>query len=192
MEIWKDIPEYGGHYQASNLGRIRSKERIVKKLFGLTKKIVEQKYKTRILNPSKADKYGHLSVHLGVDNKKYTCAVHRLVLMAFVGNCPNGMECCHNNGDASDNRIENLRWDTHKNNNHDRKIHGNYKTGKNHPMYGKKMSEELKERLMKFHLGRKASAETKAKMSQAHKERWANVQKQKTIGVLPPVTMPTM
>jgi hypothetical protein len=192
MEIWKDIPEYGGHYQASNLGRIRSKERIVKKLSGLTKKIVEQKYKGKILNPTKADKYGHLSVHLGVDNKKYICAVHRLVLMAFVGKCPDGMECCHNNGDASDNKIENLRWDTHKNNNHDRKIHGNYKTGKDHPMYGRKMPEELKERLMKFHLGRKASAETKAKMSQAHKERWANVQKQKTIGVLPPVTMPTM
>ena len=35
--------------------------------------------------------------------------VHRLVLEAFVGPNPPGLECCHNNGDPSDNRVENLR-----------------------------------------------------------------------------------
>lgn len=182
MEIWKDIPDFDNHYQASNLGRIRSKDRIVTKLSGFTKKIVQQQYKGKILQPNKTDKWGHLSVHLGVNKKKYTCSVHRLVLSAFVGNCPTGMECCHNNGDASDNRIENLRWDTHKNNNKDRKAHGNYKTGKDHPMYGKIMPTELKKRLLEFHIGRKATDETKAKMSEAHKLRWETrrVSQQKT------------
>jgi hypothetical protein len=36
----------------------------------------------------------------------------RLVLMAFVGPCPSGMECCHNNGKCKDDRLSNLRWDT--------------------------------------------------------------------------------
>jgi hypothetical protein len=39
-------------------------------------------------------------------------AVHRLVLEAFVGPCPPGYQCCHWNGEAGDNRLENLRWGT--------------------------------------------------------------------------------
>jgi hypothetical protein len=39
-----------------------------------------------------------------------------MVLFAFVGPCPEGMECCHENDVRDDNRIENLRWDTHANN----------------------------------------------------------------------------
>ena len=42
--------------------------------------------------------------------------VHRLVLEAFVGQCPDGMEACHENDVKDDNRLSNLRWDTHKNN----------------------------------------------------------------------------
>lgn len=44
------------------------------------------------------------------------------------------MECCHNNGNASDNRLENLRWDTHYNNNQDRIRHGTYGRGESHVM----------------------------------------------------------
>jgi len=39
-----------------------------------------------------------------------------LVLEAFVGPCPSGMEICHNNGDAKNDLLSNLRWDTHRNN----------------------------------------------------------------------------
>lgn len=158
-EIWKDIPDYGNHYMASSLGRIKVKIRKIKKFSVLIGKEVEQTYKERLLKPNKADKYGHLSVHLGVNKEKYTVAVHRLVLFAFVGYPPDGHESCHNNGIASDNRIENLRWDTHSNNNKDRKKHGKYPKGKDHPMYGKKMSEEHKAKLLTFHLGKKRSQE---------------------------------
>lgn len=48
----------------------------------------------------------------------------RIVLEAFVGPCPIGMECCHNNGDSLDNSIDNLRWDTHKSNELDKNLHG--------------------------------------------------------------------
>jgi hypothetical protein len=58
--------------------------------------------------------------------------VHRLVLETFLGPCPEGMECCHNNGNSLDNRLSNLRWDTHVSNLADRKKHGTYKTGERH------------------------------------------------------------
>ena len=50
--------------------------------------------------------------------------VHRLVLEAFVGPCPEGMECCHWDGDRTNNRLSNLRWDTPTANAADRERHG--------------------------------------------------------------------
>ena len=134
MEIWASIPGYGGHYQASNNGQIRVKDRVVRKYSNFAGKVVEQKYKGRLLNPSKASKFGHLSVHLGSDGIKYSVHIARLVLEAFVGPCPDGMEACHTDGNASNNCIGNLRWDTHYNNNQDRVLHGTYLVGEKHPM----------------------------------------------------------
>jgi hypothetical protein len=45
-------------------------------------------------------------------------------MAAFVGPCPEGMEVCHNNGDPTDNRMENLRYGTHSSNEQDKLIHG--------------------------------------------------------------------
>ena len=63
--------------------------------------------------------HGYLQVSLSKGNKKHTKKIHRLVLEAFVGPCPDGMETCHNNDVKTDNRLENLRWDTHLANTHD-------------------------------------------------------------------------
>ena len=52
--------------------------------------------------------------------------IHRLVLETFVGPCPENMEGCHNNGDPTDNRLENLRWDTRSGNVRDTVAHGNH------------------------------------------------------------------
>lgn len=62
----------------------------------------------------------------GVPRKHF---VHSLVLFAFNGPRPTDMEACHNNGDAADNRIENLRWDTRQNNIRDKVIHGTQAKG---------------------------------------------------------------
>lgn len=67
----------------------------------------------RKLKPS-IHKYGHVCARLSKNQTIYDKFVHRLALETFVGPCPEGMETCHNNGDPTDNRIENLRWDTHK------------------------------------------------------------------------------
>lgn len=134
MIIWAQIPGYGNHYQASSDGQIRVKDRVVLKYSNFAGKVVEQKYKGRLLKPCKSSKHGHLAVHLGVDGIKYNVHVARLVLEAFIGPCPDGMEACHSNGNASDNCVGNLRWDTHYNNNQDRVLHGTYLIGEKHPM----------------------------------------------------------
>ena len=53
-------------------------------------------------------------------------SVHRLVLEVFVGPCPAGMECCHSDGNATNNALDNLRWDTKRSNIDDRTKHGKH------------------------------------------------------------------
>lgn len=68
---------------------------------------------------------GYKAIHVYVPGQpRLTAFVHRMVLLAFVGPCPRGMEACHNNGQPGDNRVENLRWDTRSNNLYDRIRHG--------------------------------------------------------------------
>lgn len=76
------------------------------------------------LKPKRGDRYGHLAVELRSDDGPHSRYVHRLVLGAFVGPCPPGMECCHGNGNPRDNRLTNLRWDTPSANSADKKAHG--------------------------------------------------------------------
>lgn len=55
-----------------------------------------------------------------------------LVLEAFVGPKPPDMECCHGDGDPLNNRLDNLRWDTHQSNEDDKKRHGTRPKGSGH------------------------------------------------------------
>jgi hypothetical protein len=59
--------------------------------------------------------------------------VHTLVLLAFVGPCPDGMECLHGDGDPANNALSNLRWGTHKENVEDAVRHGTQRRGERHP-----------------------------------------------------------
>jgi hypothetical protein len=78
----------------------------------------------RDLKPTPQRK-GHLCVCLSRDGKKYYRFVHRLVLEAFVGPCPPGMEACHfPDRDPANNRLDNLRWDTRQANHDDAVAHG--------------------------------------------------------------------
>lgn len=79
----------------------------------------------RQLKPHATNKYGHLSVSIWRDGKKVMRSVHRFVLEAFVGPCPDGMECRHfPDRDPGNNRRSNLQWGTHAENMHDMVIHG--------------------------------------------------------------------
>jgi len=129
MERWENIPRYEGYYQASNMGRVRGIDRITKNVNGATRPL-----RGRILKGSKHPTSLYSYVVLCKHNVPKTMACHALVLEAFVGPCPDGMECCHSNGVRDDNRLENLRWDTHKANCLDTIKHGKSTRGIKHPM----------------------------------------------------------
>lgn len=79
--------------------------------------------RARKLKPGRVSA-GYYSVVMHHDGKPRRVKIHRLVLEAFVGTCPEGMECCHDNGIRTDNRLANLRWDTPKANSADKFKHG--------------------------------------------------------------------
>lgn len=122
MEIWKPVLGLEEFYEVSNLGNVRS---LVRK--GVTN-YGEREYGGKNVNPFIAST-GYLSVNLTKKKYRKQYLVHRLVLQAFYGDCPNGMEGCHQNGDRSDARLENLRWDTRSNNALDKRNHKTWQAG---------------------------------------------------------------
>jgi hypothetical protein len=71
------------------------------------------------------ERTGRPVVRLQRDGKTYQFLVYRLVLAAFVGPCPPGMEACHfPDPSPFNNRLGNLRWDTRKGNARDRILTG--------------------------------------------------------------------
>lgn len=112
-EIWKDILGYEGLYQISNYGRIKRMHRDKKHRCGLF----------RILR-QKINQNGYHCIGLYKNKKRKDFLIHRLVLRAFIGQCPKKMESCHNDGNPGNNFIKNLRYDTRSNNALDRTKHG--------------------------------------------------------------------
>jgi hypothetical protein len=72
---------------------------------------------------------GYKRVCLYDEGVQRICWVHRLVLEAFVGSRPTGMETRHLDGDRANNRLENLVWGTKAENEQDRKNHGHVLKG---------------------------------------------------------------
>lgn len=76
---------------------------------------------------------GYPSVTLTENTRRAHTKVHTLVLTAFVGPRPDGMEACHLDGTRTNNNLSNLRWDTRKGNARDSIRHGVLSWGsKNH------------------------------------------------------------
>ena len=84
-EIWKDIPEFEGLYQASNLGRIKSLERI---------DVLGRRLKEKILKPQ-INRTGYYQVGLWKNSNEKFYLVHRLVWIAFNGQIPEGLQVKH-------------------------------------------------------------------------------------------------
>lgn len=104
MEIWKDIEGYGGLYQISSLGRVKSLHYCGSNT-------------EHIMNPT-INSSGYCVVSLVKDGKKLQSRIHRLVANEFIAKISECNVVDHINTNRSDNRVENLRWVTQLGNCH--------------------------------------------------------------------------
>ena len=107
MEIWKDIPGYENTYQASNMGRIRSCDRIIRE-YTLDGVLVDEKIRQGHILKSSLNKKGYPVVGLYTFGKVKVIAVHILVVRAFYGIQPDNIEIHHIDHDRTNNNIDNL------------------------------------------------------------------------------------
>lgn len=116
--IWQEVAGYEGRYEVSDAGQVRSLSTYRPTSGGILAHWVQNR--------------GYRYVTLrGADGSKKAFAVHRLVLEAFHGPCPEGKQVAHFDGDPSNNHISNLRWASAKENIADRTRHGRTATGEN-------------------------------------------------------------
>ena len=113
-ESWQPVPGYEGLYEVSDLGRVRSLDRLNarKNRWG---SVTTVPLKGRVLRPGRSVN-DRLQVNLSKENVSWVVPVHKLVALTFLGPCPEGHEIDHVNGNFQDNRLVNLEYVTHQEN----------------------------------------------------------------------------
>lgn len=111
-EIWKNVKNYEGLYEVSNLGRVKSKDR----KFG--NKLIKGKIKKLCETSKRNGRQGYLCTRVMDKNYKSHCLyVHRLVAEAFIPNPMNKPTVNHIDGNKHNNHVDNLEWNTFSENN---------------------------------------------------------------------------
>lgn len=114
IETWVAINGYEGLYEVSDQGHVRS----------LIAAPSSGRPAPRILAGRLGGKARYMRVTLCGPSGRRECYIHSLVLEAFVGSCPSGMECRHLDGNRMNNARTNLAWGTKQENIDDKKAHG--------------------------------------------------------------------
>lgn len=97
-EVWKDVKGFEGLYQVSNLGNV--------------KRLISQRVFAERLIGRTIDRYGYVKRVLSKDGKNNYFTEHRLVAIAFIDNQDDKSTVNHINGIKTDNKVENLEWNT--------------------------------------------------------------------------------
>lgn len=114
-QIWKQVVGYEGRYEVSDDGVVRSVARVA---------CNGRSVPAKLLTPCTNNPGFYPRVTLFVDGQRRKLKVADLVAAAFIGPKPSGSETCHNDGNPSNSHWRNLRYDTPKGNQADRKKHG--------------------------------------------------------------------
>lgn len=118
MSVWHAVVGYEGLYEVSDAGAVRSLDRVVRQPNGGVR--LQPAKPMRISTNPK----GYPQLSLTKDGVGAKFSVHRLVLEAFVGLRPAGMECLHGDGVKTNNTLANIRWGTNPENVADKQMHG--------------------------------------------------------------------
>src|SRR5688572_6260712 len=119
-ETWKPVVNFEELYEVSSHGRVRSLGRVTIQKNGRIRQL-----SPRILKPIHfGTGYAKVNLYGRGHNGGAQRLIHHLVLEAFVGPCPEGMECRHVDGSPPNNRLDNLSWGTHVENEADKRRHG--------------------------------------------------------------------
>lgn len=120
---WLPIPEYETWYEVSEFGDVRSVDRVVYAVDPHTRELRPRHYSGKVLRP-KAGKNGYLNVVLSKGGNRRCFHVHVLVARAFHGPPPGVLQwVLHRDGDARNNRADNLYYHTPTQNQLDRYRH---------------------------------------------------------------------
>lgn len=123
-ERWLPVVGWEDLYLVSDWGRVWSLDRI---------DAAGRRWRGRILRPQRTNDLGHLSVPLSRDSTTRQFLVHRLVMAAFAGACPEGQEVRHWDGNPANNRLSNLLYGTRQENMRDVLRYGtHHNTAKTH------------------------------------------------------------
>lgn len=139
VEVFVPVPDRNC-YMVSSWGQVKSLDRVV--IVKDPRGAYARRVKGRMLRTTfKDNRYPHVSLSLG--SSVHDIEVHRLALEAFVGPCPAGLEVCHGDDVATNNRLYNLRYDTHGGNQADQVRNGrHYWANKTHCPAGHEYTPE--------------------------------------------------
>ena len=119
---WRSVPGYEGYYEVSDTGRVWSVSRTVVSANGQ-----RRMWRGRFLRQHLSSGYPCVTFSVGGAYTKWL--VHALVMLAFEGPRPAGLEVCHGDGNSRNCKLSNLRYGTHSENQQDRFKHGQHPTG---------------------------------------------------------------
>ena len=122
---WRPIIGFEGLYEISDTGLVRSVDRFVNHYAG-GQRLLKGKPKLPFVTA-----FGYKMIMLSKNGINKSFQVHRLVLASFTENKGKGFDCCHNDGNRTNNNLSNLRWDTRTGNMQDTVKHGTRRNGEN-------------------------------------------------------------
>lgn len=137
-EVWKPVQGYEGLYEISNLGRLKSPQKVVNGKEGRLHTLKE-----RMLNP-RVNQTGYYHTALYKNGKPKWYTVHRMVALSWIDNPENKPHINHKDSNRLNNRVDNLEWCTHGENMKHGFLYGN-KTQKGEKNNAAKITREIAE-----------------------------------------------
>lgn len=126
-EEWRPVVGFEGSYEVSNMGWVRSVDRYVDVIgrWGPERR----RYAGRVMKPQIDSDSPYPRIVLSKKGKLKCFTLHSLVMSAFVGPCPDGLEICHRDNDSTNPRLDNLRYGTRLSNREDSRRFGTLAVG---------------------------------------------------------------